>query len=254
MKASEASRRSVRRLNRSLSIYRQIEAILREQIVSGELGDGDRLPTEAELSALYQVSRPTIRQALKGLAKEKLVRREQGRGTFAKSPDSVRLPERHTISVANLIDPAPPVVVTIQRSGAIKGRSLAHEIMGLPRGAELFYFVRIYSLGGQPIGGAKVHVPMALGAKLRSKDLVARNIPLMLTQRCGARLGTSTLSIDAALAEPRFAELLRARAGVPVMCVRRTTCDRDGTVIEHSHMLFRPDLCHFIARHDFGAA
>ncbi len=253
MKASDLKRRAIGRLNRSLSIYRQIEAILREQIVSGELVDGDRLPTEAELGALYQVSRPTIRQALNGLAKEKLVRREQGRGTFAKSPASVRQPERYAFSIADLIDPAAPVAVTIQRSGAIRGHSLAHEIMGLPRGAELFYFVRIYSLRGRPIGGAKVHVPMSLGATMRSKDLVARNVPEMLAQRCGARLGTSTLSIDAGVAEPRFAELLRAPTGAPVMCVRRTTYDRGGKAVEHSHMLFRPDLCHFTARHDFGA-
>jgi GntR family transcriptional regulator len=248
-----ASIRHDARLNRSLSIYRQIEAILREQIVSGEYSNGDRLPTESELSSLYRVSRPTIRQALEGLEAEKLVRREQGRGTFVEAPGSVRLPERHAFSIEDLIDPTAPVAVSIQRSGTIRGRGLAHEMMELPHGAELFYFVRIYSLAGQPIGGAKVHVPMALGAKLRTKDLVSRNVPRMLAQRSGARLGAATLSIDAGLAEPRFAEMLRVRPGVPVICVRRTTYDHHGKAIEHSHMLFRPELCHLTARNAFRA-
>ena len=52
------------RLNRNFSLYHQIEAILLEQIVTGEFAPGTQLPTEKELCDLYHVSRPTVRQAL----------------------------------------------------------------------------------------------------------------------------------------------------------------------------------------------
>jgi GntR family transcriptional regulator len=239
------------RLNRSLSISRQIEGILREQIVSGEYADGDRLPTEDELSALYRVSRPTVRQALDGLEGERLVRREQGRGTFVRSPGIGRAPQRRSISIDEFLEPPRSIKIEIQRTGTLRGRGIVHEKMELPEGFELFYFVRIYLLGSQAVGGGKVHVPMVLGAKLRRTDLVARNVHRMLAERCGVRLGSSVLSIDAALAEPRFAELLRARAGAPLISVRRTSYDCAGASFEHSHMVFRPDLCDLTCRRQF---
>lgn len=46
---------------------------LRSQIVSGELSNGDRLPSESELLAIYNVSRPTLREALRILEAEELI-------------------------------------------------------------------------------------------------------------------------------------------------------------------------------------
>ncbi len=245
--------RGARRLNRSLSIYRQIEAILREQIVSGEFASGDRLPTEAELSELYSVSRPTVRLALEGLEQEKLVRREQGRGSFVRKRAYTPTTKRHEISLEASIEPAAPVTIALQRSGTIRGYGIVHEMMKLPEGTEILYFVRIYSLGSQPIGGAKVHVPMELGNKLREKDYVARDVIQTLSMRCGIRSAVWTLSIDSALAEPRFAEMLRAATGTPLISMRRTTHDEAGAAIEHSQMLFRPDLCQISAKRAFRA-
>lgn len=54
---------------------------LREAIESGALGVGDKLPTEAELSRAYAVSRPVVRQALESLRVLGLVETRAGRGT-----------------------------------------------------------------------------------------------------------------------------------------------------------------------------
>ncbi len=40
------------------------------------------MPTEAELSGLFQVNRHTVRRALEELSRDGLVRIEQGRGSF----------------------------------------------------------------------------------------------------------------------------------------------------------------------------
>ncbi|MGN0141538.1 MAG: GntR family transcriptional regulator [Roseburia sp.] len=55
---------------------------LRGQILSGEIKAGEKLPSENELSALYQVSRQTVRKALQILQKEGYIYAEHGRGTF----------------------------------------------------------------------------------------------------------------------------------------------------------------------------
>jgi GntR family transcriptional repressor for pyruvate dehydrogenase complex len=70
------------------SISKQIAEQLREAIVSGRFKIGDRLPTEDELAQRYGVSRPSVREALKRLAAQNLVRARRGPsgGNFVVQP------------------------------------------------------------------------------------------------------------------------------------------------------------------------
>ena len=63
-------------------MYRQIARDLRQQIESGALPPGEKLPTEQQLSEKYQASRNTIRDAIKWLTSRALVETRPGQGTF----------------------------------------------------------------------------------------------------------------------------------------------------------------------------
>ncbi len=56
----------------------QIAAAIRDAIVSGALIVDERLPSEAELAEQFHVSRPTVREALKRLAAQSLIRTQRG--------------------------------------------------------------------------------------------------------------------------------------------------------------------------------
>jgi GntR family transcriptional repressor for pyruvate dehydrogenase complex len=70
------------------SLSRQIADQIRQAIIDGSLEADDRLPTEDELAIRFDVSRPTIREALKLLAAQNLVRSKRGPtgGTFVNRP------------------------------------------------------------------------------------------------------------------------------------------------------------------------
>src|SRR5262245_33698737 len=53
--------RQARFASRQIPLYYQLAGVLREKIVSGEFGVGEKIPTEAELVAMYGVSRITVR-------------------------------------------------------------------------------------------------------------------------------------------------------------------------------------------------
>lgn len=61
---------------------------LTSHIVSGEYSPGQRLPTETQLQEKWGVSRSVVREAMKVLASQGLVRVEQGRGTFVNAADT----------------------------------------------------------------------------------------------------------------------------------------------------------------------
>lgn len=56
----------------------QIAKAIRDAIISGALPVDERLPSEAELSEQFEVSRPTVREALKRLAAQSLIRTQRG--------------------------------------------------------------------------------------------------------------------------------------------------------------------------------
>lgn len=56
----------------------QIAKAIRDAIMSGDLLVGERLPSEAELSEQFDVSRPTVREALKRLGAQSLIRTQRG--------------------------------------------------------------------------------------------------------------------------------------------------------------------------------
>jgi GntR family transcriptional regulator, transcriptional repressor for pyruvate dehydrogenase complex len=69
-------------------IAKQISEKIREAILDGRLAVDAQLPTESELAARFGVSRPTIREALKRLAAQNLIRSRRGPtgGTFVTRP------------------------------------------------------------------------------------------------------------------------------------------------------------------------
>ena len=62
--------------------YRQIAAIIKRRIVSGQYAPNTRIPTESELVETYEVARSTARRAIAALWDEGLVYTVQARGTY----------------------------------------------------------------------------------------------------------------------------------------------------------------------------
>jgi DNA-binding GntR family transcriptional regulator len=63
-------------------LYRQLAAVLRAQILSGELPADRPIPSEQRLMQTHEVGRDTARKALRILREEGLVEPIQGRGTY----------------------------------------------------------------------------------------------------------------------------------------------------------------------------
>src|SRR6478752_3304306 len=60
--------------------YELVAERLRQRVVHGELQPGERLPNEAVLATDYGVSRATVREALRVLATQSLIRTSKGAG------------------------------------------------------------------------------------------------------------------------------------------------------------------------------
>ena len=83
--------------SKKIPLYRQIAEQIQAQIVSGEIPEGFRFPSERQLADALGVNRTTILNAYKELKADGLMDSHVGRGTIAVRPERSR-PEKHPYS------------------------------------------------------------------------------------------------------------------------------------------------------------
>ena len=77
-----------KQLDRSVPIplYYQLKELILSEIKSGAYRSGDVIPTEKEISAMYELSRTTVRQAVSELVQDGWLYRVKSKGTFVGHP------------------------------------------------------------------------------------------------------------------------------------------------------------------------
>lgn len=88
--------------NSMVPLYQQLSDKIKEQIIEGQLKPGDRLPTEAEFSQKFDVSRITVRKAIELLVEDEYVIRKQGIGTFVAEKKLNRVMKNQTVSFTEM--------------------------------------------------------------------------------------------------------------------------------------------------------
>ncbi|MFA7185204.1 MAG: GntR family transcriptional regulator, partial [Victivallales bacterium] len=73
----------------TLSKSAQIEEMIKEKILSGELKPDDQLPSEVSIAAELGTHRLTVNKAVSSLVRDGLLYRKHGRGTFVKDQSAI---------------------------------------------------------------------------------------------------------------------------------------------------------------------
>lgn len=134
------------------SFYRNVQQQIKNQIISGQLKEGDLLPSENALAEQYRITRTTIRHALDELVKEGYIEKKKGKGS------SVSLPNR-TLGIFHFQNlPGGTVLVNTVKMIFIKKPQLIDwddyfffPISEEEKEAGCIYFKRICVLGDEPI-------------------------------------------------------------------------------------------------------
>jgi len=104
---------------RTVPRYRTVYDLLRQEIMSGELPIGEKLPTEDELSQKFRVSRHTIRFALRELKEEGLIRSQQGSGSIVVRRSQQLSYTTSVSSIEELLQYATEVRYEVANSGMV---------------------------------------------------------------------------------------------------------------------------------------
>jgi GntR family transcriptional regulator len=220
----------------SVPRHLQIQRVLRTRIELGEWEGGRAIPTEMELLAEFEVSRTTIREALGVLAREGLIIRHRGRGSFVRPRPSV---DRQA-AVTNLIlgyqaEVKVITVETVPAPGHIIGP------LGIERGTLVTRLVRLEIRDAAPLAVVVNYMLPSLGQRIRPRDLTRVSLLEFLRDRLGMRLGTIRQSLEARLPDVETARLLRTDLTQPVLALRLVVNDVGGSPVEVSDAFYRAD-------------
>jgi GntR family transcriptional regulator len=216
-------------------LYRQIADVLLTRIRDDGLRVGERIDSEPEIVAAYGVSRATATRALEHLARQGVVRRVQGRGTFVQVPPLML---------------RQPVLGSFSAQVEAAGHRPAHRLLGVtePDGSEdprlhahfagepVFRIDRVRLVDDAPTGVhrslvARRAMPGDAQAWARALQDPHASLYAVLAD-AGARATHAEEHLDALVADAQDAELLELEPPAALMRVVRLSTDQDGRPLE----------------------
>jgi GntR family phosphonate transport system transcriptional regulator len=226
-----------------VTVWRQIEQTLADEIRAGQWGEGARLPTEAELSTRFRVNRHTLRRAIGGLADRGLVRVEQGRGIFVRENVLEYLVGRRTRFTENVrrVNRSPGGrALTLERVKAV--REIA-EALGLRAGAQVVHLDMVGEVDGRPVSFGSHWFPAKLFARFedvyRSAD--TGSVTRVMEAHGFGDYERAVTKVTARMPDAAEAELLEQPRTRPILYVESLNVVPDGRPVQVSHVRYAAD-------------
>ena len=219
--------------------WREIRALIEQDIMDGVMEPGAKLPTEPELVELYQAGRHSVRRAVTELAKAGFLSVEQGRGTFVQARPRIDYAIGRRTRLRRNFDP---------KGIAVSGETLGYDRMPAPprvaallrlsEGAEVIATRRRSLADGVPVNIGTIYHEAA-----RFPDFAERRLAMGSTTSVYKSYGIEDYlrgdtRIQARPARADEARQLHQHPDMPVMVVRAVDTLLDGTPISTSEVIW----------------
>lgn len=216
-----------------LPLYQRLRDQLADQIAKNRWRPGEAVPTEAALSAEYQLSTGTVRKAIDALVSEGILERQQGRGTFIRRPQFqsslFRFFRFQSASGKRLVPESR--ILSIE---PVAAPSAVAQALGLPANAPVIRIIRLRLLEVQPVLAEEIWLPRSRFQPLLETDLSLKG-PLLYPiyeDLCGQVVAYAEETLTAESVNEIHARLLQVPIHSPVVVIERLARDYAGTPLE----------------------
>lgn len=218
-----------------MKLVRRVAEALRDQIESGRLKPGTKLANEVALAQALEISRPTLREAIRVLAREGLLRVKHGVGTFVAEEKRVVLSRLDAIrSMTDLIRSVGGTPGDADlRIELVEAPAEVTAALELRPGALVGSVSRVRLIDGRPLALAMEYLALAdvEADFVRLQAFGGGSLYDFLRRSRGIALSHSSLTIAAVPAAPAQAKRLALRPGTPLLRLRETHFEAEGKPI-----------------------
>jgi GntR family transcriptional regulator len=240
--AQRISKRAGTPAKRGRTMYQQIANTLRDRISYGVYPENQMLPPEMLLLAEFDVSRHTVREAMKALVAEGLIERKAGRGTVV-SPRSKLSGAWGVRSINDLIGEFNDSQIVLLKRGVVSARSFPQvaELFSLRSSGSLFCIQRVINLKQGPTAFHRLFTLVRYASRIPKEELGYKPLIGQIEQYCRVQAYRTRQVASATEADADVAKLLGIRRGTPMLTLRRTYMSHDDEPIEYTELVCRSD-------------
>jgi len=231
------------RENRIIPLYHQIEQLIRHRVAKNEYPPGSQIASEHELCRELNVSRITVREALRELVREGLLVKVQGKGTFV-SPDAATPlpPIKYTGALEDIYERVLRLNVVEVDISRVPVPAVLRQLLSLPADEhELTCIKRVRHVNDEPFSFTVNFLPVSIGDRIRKEDLFSAPLMAILEGDMQIPIVRADETVEAAPADPEVSGHLRIPVLYPVMHVTRTMYTEGDRPFEVVETFYRAD-------------
>ena len=201
--------------------YRKLYEILRKHILKGVYREGDLLPSENELCAGYEMTRPTVRHALETLVKDGLILKKQGKGSIVrKSPQNIGI-----LSIAGTASAIGVryLKTKILQKPAVKTwpEHFPFELSELEQESGCIYMERLRYVEDEPVFYDINHLPNLFLSRLTQRSFENKSLFEILRKHYQIEIIGGEQQLKAVKPTVKIRQLLHLKPGQPVLYIER---------------------------------
>ena len=222
------------------SPFHRLQRELGERIANAE--PGEKLPPEPELARQMDVSRSTLREAMRTFEVQGLLIRRQGAGTFVVDKGEVFDTGLEVLESLETIADRMGLEVSM---GELEIEALSADVelaeaLGVQVGTKLLSVTRVINAKGVPIAYLRDILPRDMLSQQDLDERFTGSVLNLLIKRGDLQLEQSRTEIRAVAARLKEAHALQIQQGDILLMLEANLVTRKGNVVDHSYSYFLP--------------
>jgi GntR family transcriptional regulator len=230
--------------------YLEIQNLLLQRIKNGDYQEGQLIPKEVDLAEQLNVSRPTVRHAIRNLVQGGYLERRKKRGTIV-TQTKIKQQFTHVIESYN---------TEIQNNGLVaktqvlnfsteKASDEVAEALTIKPNTEVYKLVRLRSADNKPVVFVVTYLPIAQLPDLQKIDFTHHSLYSELA-KAGLEITHVSRKIEVHPATEEEAQLLETDIKAPIFYFHTIGFTKDHRALEYSIASYRGDLNYFMVEID----
>jgi GntR family transcriptional regulator len=205
-----------------------------------QLGVGEAIPSERQLSSTLGVSRLTVRAALDELVREGLLVRRHGSGTFVSEPKIAQELTMTSFTEDMRRRGMTPASRTLELRVAPAGAHLGR-LLHVSPSEPVVIISRLRLADRETMAIETLHVRASLVPGLSARDLERQSFYELLLERYGIDVVGGHQTIEPTVTNEAESEALGVPLHSPAFLFERTTRSSTGEIVEYVRSIYRGD-------------
>jgi len=225
-------------LQRPVPLYMQVVRQLRAQIASGELAEGERIPSQREMMQHWRISMQTASKVIGALKAEGLAIASVGRDTVVAPGAPARLAAASAGTAHAPTEPPQPPSLEMQATAAMTAAPTeVAEILGIPAGRRALRREETRLDNGKAVSITTTWIPPAMATnapRLADSQPIPSGTLAYIAEATGNRVAHVAEEHAAIPADASTAKALGVAPGSPVLITRRRHHTAAGQLVAYS--------------------